>query len=131
MASITVPYEREFTDANINAIARRATDTISVLEQLGADYANLPGMALAAYQSEAQAFNDKFDQFRDVVAQLQPLLSALDDLAQPLDAKNKAALQLLRGALQGTENEVLLDQITGPTQQGGTSSPTPPTPPNP
>ncbi len=83
----------------------------------------MPGIALADYQAETQAFKALFDQLRALVAQLKPLLQQLDTTGQPLDAKNKAALKTLRGLLQGGENEVLLDQITGPGTQ---SSPAPP-----
>ena len=41
---------------------------------------------------------------------------------------NKKALKTLSGLLQTSAEKTLLNQITGPTAQGGGSSPTPPPP---
>ena len=63
-----------------------------------------------------------------LVNQILPLLVSLDAKAGPLDAKNKKSLKTLSGLLQSSAEKTLLDQITGPTPQGSSSSPTPPPP---
>lgn len=60
--------------------------------------------------------------------QILPLLVTLDAKAGPLSEKNKKLLKSLSGLLQTSAEKALLDQITGPTAQGGGRTPTPPTP---
>ena len=52
---IEIEYDRQFTDAEVQAILARSSATLNVLQQLGVTYQTLPGFALAAYQVEADA----------------------------------------------------------------------------
>lgn len=126
---IEVEYDREFTDADVQAIIARATATINVMQQLGVTFQTLPGYAMAAYQTETDALEQKVSALNALVTQLRPLLVDIDALSQPLDVKNKGVLKTLSGLLQTDAQKALLAQITGPTPQGGGG--TPPPPPNP
>ncbi len=125
---IEVEYDREFTDADVQAIIARATATINVMQQLGVAYQTLPGYAMAAYQTETDALEADVSALNALVTQLRPLLITIDAKVQPLDVKNKGVLKTLSGLLQTDAQKALLAQITGPTAQGGGGTPTPPTP---
>lgn len=126
---IEVEYDRVNTDADVQAIIARATATINVMQQLGVAFQSLPGYAMAAYQTETDALEQKVSALNALVTQLRPLLVDIDALSQPLDVKNKGVLKTLSGLLQTDAQKALLAQITGPTPQGGGS--TPPPAPNP
>ena len=128
MADIFVDYERQLTDWEINALVRRAVDTLSVMEQLGTAFQNLPGIEMAGYEALADAIKALVKQLQDLVAQIKPILQQLDAQTHLLDEKNQAALKALRGLLQATEKAVLLDQITGPTEQGSHAAAAPAAP---
>jgi hypothetical protein len=125
---IEVEYDRENTDADVQAIIARATATINVMQQLGVAYQTLPGYAMAAYQTETDALEADVSALNALVTQLRPLLIAIDAKAGPLDIKNKGVLKTLSGLLQTDAQKALLAQITGPTAQGGSSTPPPPAP---
>ena len=125
---IDVEYDRQFTNADIQEIVARATVTINVLRQLGATYQSLPGMDMAGYQTMVDALEADMSALSGLVNQILPLLVSLDAKAGPLDAKNKKSLKTLSGLLQSSAEKTLLDQITGPTPQGSSSTPTPPPP---
>ncbi len=124
---ISIDYDRKFQNAEVQAVVSRGNSTTDVLVQLGADYHNLPAMALAGYQTEVTALAAKLTLLNSLVDQIRPVLVDIDILAEPLDQKNIRALGVLRNALRNDADIVLLDQITGPTPQ----PPTPPTPPGP
>ncbi len=124
---ISIDYDRKFQNAEVQAVVSRGNSTTDVLVQLGADYHNLPAMALAGYQAEVTALAAKLTLLNSLVDQIRPVLVDIDILAEPLDQKNIRALGVLRNALRNDADIVLLDQITGPTAQ---PSP-PPTPPGP
>jgi hypothetical protein len=94
---------------------------------MGVAYQALPGIAMAGYQTDADALETDGTALQALVDQIRPLLIAIDAKARPLDEKNKAALRTLSGLLQTDADRALLDQITGPTSQ----PPTPPPPPPP
>lgn len=125
---IEVEYDRENTDADVQAIIARATATINVMQQLGVAFQTLPGYAMAAYQTETDALEADVTALNALVTQLRPLLIAIDAKSQPLDVKNKGVLRTLSGLLQTDAQKALLAQITGPSSQGGGSTPPPPTP---
>ena len=112
----------------LRAIIARATVTINVLQQLGVASQSLPGVELAGYQTLVDGTEADLSALNDLINQLVPLLASLDAKAGPLDAINKKIPKTLRGLLPSSAQAVLLDQITGPTPQGGGSSPTPPPP---
>ena len=124
---IEIEYDRQFANADVQAMVARANSTINVLQQLGAAYQNLPGMAMAQYQTDADALEADGTALNALVDQVRPLLIAIDAKAGPLDEKNKAALRTLSGLLRTDADRALLDQITGPTPQP--PSPAPPAPP--
>jgi hypothetical protein len=99
------------------------------LSFVGITFQTLPGYAMAAYQTETDALEQKVSALNALVTQLRPLLVDIDALSQPLDVKNKGVLWALSGLLQTDAQRALLAQITGPTAQGGGG--TPPPPPNP
>jgi hypothetical protein len=121
---IEIEYDRMFINSEVQAIVARANNTVNVLQQLGAAYQSLPGMAMAQYQTDADALETDLTGLNALVDQIRPLLVAIDAKSAPLDDKNKAALKTLSGLLQTDADRALLDQITGPTAQ-----PSPPTPP--
>lgn len=125
---IEVEYDRENTDADVQAIIARATATINVMQQLGVAFQNLPGYAMAAYQTETDALEADVAALNALVTQLRPLLIAIDAKSPPLDVKNKGVLRTLSGLLQTDAQKALLAQITGPTSQGGGGTPPPPAP---
>lgn len=125
MADISVNYERRLTDWEINEIIRRAVDTLSVMGQLGIAFQSLPGIEMAGYTTLTDSVKDLVKQLDDLTKQIKVVLQQLDAQGPVLDEKNKAALKALRGLLQSTEQIELLDQITGPTEQGGNSTPAP------
>ncbi len=106
----------------------RGTVTVNVLQQLGTAFQTLPGIAMAGYQTEVDSIEADLTALSALINQIMPLLVALDAKAGPLDAKNKKALKTLFGLLQTSAEKSLLDQITGPTSQGGGGTPTPPLP---
>ncbi len=124
---IEVPYDRQHTDAEAQAIVARADTTLSVMGQLGAAYQGLPGMAMAGYQAESESLKGDLTALNVLIDQIRPLLISIDAKVQPLDEKNKRALQTLRGLLRDDADVILLDRITGPQPQ----SPHPPSPPAP
>ena len=126
MANIDVDYERQLTDWEINALVRRAADTLSVMGQLDAAFQSLPGIDMAGYQALTDTIKALVKQLHDLIAQIKPLLQQLDVQGHLLDVKNQAALKALRGLLQDSEQVALLDQITGPTAQGGQAAPATP-----
>ena len=125
---IEVEYDREFTDADVQALIARATATINVMQQLGVAFQTLPGYGMAAYQTETDALEADVTALNALVTQLRPLLIAIDAKSQPLDVKNKGVLRTLSGLLQTDAQKALLAQITGPTSQGGGGTPPPPNP---
>lgn len=125
---IEVEYDRDNTDAEVQATIARATATINVMQQLGVPFQSLPGYAMTAYQTETDALEADVASLNALVTQLRPLLIAIDAKSQPLDVKNKGVLRTLSGLLQTDAQKALLAQITGPSAQGGGGTPPPPTP---
>ncbi len=126
MADIFVDYDRKFTDWEINELIRRAVDTLSVMAQLNTAFQNLPGIEMAGYTTLTNTLKDLVKQLDDLIKEIKPILEQLDAQGHLLDVKNQAALKALRGLLQSSEQVDLLDQITGPTQQGGQTTPSNP-----
>jgi hypothetical protein len=93
---------------------------------LGAAFQNMPGLAMAPFQIEADALEADLQSLNDFIDQIRVLLIAIDAKAAPLDEKNKMALRTLSGLLQTSADKALLAQITGPTPQG--PRPAPPAP---
>lgn len=124
---IEIDYDRQHANAEVQAIIARSTVSINVLEQLGVNYQALPGYAMAAYQAETNALETLVTALQALLDQIRPLLIEIDGKAGPLDDKNKGVLRALQGLLKNDADLALLDQITGPTPQGG-GSPTPPPP---
>ena len=124
---ISIDYDRQFQNAEVQAVVSRGNSTTDVLVQLGADYHNLPAMALVGYQAEVAALAAKLTLLNSLVDQIRPVLVDIDILAEPLGQKNIRALGVLRNALRNDADITLLDQITGPTTQPAS----PPTPPGP
>jgi len=122
---IDIDYTRRFQNAEAQAIVSRGNSTTDVLVQLGPSYHSLPEMVLGGYQSEVAALAAKLTQLNALVDQIRPVLVDIDDLAQPLDEKNKRALGTLRNLLRNDADIALLDQITGPTDQGPNPAPAP------
>ena len=123
---IEVEYDRENTDADVQAIIARATATINVMQQLGVAFQSLPGYAMAAYQTETDALEADVAALNALITQIRPHLISIDAKSQPLDVKNKGVLRTLSGLLQTDAQKALLAQITGPTPQGGGGTPPPP-----
>jgi len=123
---IEIEYDRQFINSQVQEIVARAAASLNVLSQLGATYQSLPGLAMAAYQIEADALETALASLNDLIDQIRVLLINIDAMAGPLAEKNKKLLGALRGLLQNAADVVLLDQITGPTPQ-----PAPPPPPVP
>jgi hypothetical protein len=123
---IDVEYDRQFFNAELQEMVARATVTVNVLQQLGAAYQSLPGLAMAGYQTEIDAMEADMSALSTLINQIQPLLISLDNKALPLSEKNKKALKTLSGLLQTSAEKALLDQITGPTHQSGGNSPSSP-----
>jgi hypothetical protein len=128
---IEIEYDRLYTDADAQAILSRAAASLNVLQQLGVAYQTLPGYEMAAYQTEADAMETVAGEVNALINQIRPKLIALDAMARPLDEKNKGLLRTLDGLLKTAAQRALLAQITGPTAEGGGSSPTPPPTPTP
>jgi len=124
---IDIDYTRRFQNAEVQEVVSRGNSTTDVLVQLGPNYQSMPDMVLAPYQAEVAALAGKLTLLNSLVDQIRPLLVDIDDLAEPLDDKNKRALGMLRNALRNDADITLLDQITGATPQ----TPSPPTPPGP
>ena len=125
---IEVEYDRQHTNADIQEIVARATVSVNVLQQLGVAYQSLPGIGMAQYQTDVDAVEADLTALTALINQILPLLVTLDAKAGPLSEKNKKLLKSLSGLLQTSAEKALLDQITGPTAQGGGRTPTPPTP---
>ena len=123
---IEIEYDRQFINSQVQEIVARSAASLNVLAQLGVTYQTLPGLAMAAYQTEADALETALASLNDLIDQIRVLLISIDGMAGPLSEKNKKLLGALRGLLQNAADLVLLDQITGPTAQ-----PTPPPPPVP
>ena len=128
---IDIDYTRRFQNAEVQAIVSRGNSTTDVMVQLGAGYQSLPDMVLGGYQTEVTALASKLTQLNALVDQIRPLLVDIDDLADPLDEKNKRALGTLRNLLRNDADLSLLDQITGPTPQSPSPPAPPPAPPGP
>ncbi len=126
MADIAVPYERQKTDADLTEIIDRSDAGISVLDQLGTAYQSLPGYAMTALQALNQELKDDQTLLEGLITQILPVLQRLDVNAAQMQELNKGLLPLLRGALLGKPEAVLLDRITGPTEQGHPATPTNP-----
>jgi hypothetical protein len=126
---IEIEYDRIYTDADAQAILSRAAASLNVLQQLGVAYQTLPGYEMAGYQTEADAMEVVVNDINALINQIRPKLIALDAMARPLDEKNKGLLRTLDGLLKTAAQRALLAQITGPTAEGGGSTPPPaPTP---
>lgn len=126
---LEIPYDRNHTDAELQAITARSAATLNVMQQLGVDYQTLPGYKMTDYQTEADALEADMAAINGLLEQIRLKLIAADAKARPLDEKNKGALKALSGLLLGNAQSSLLAQITGPTSQGGGSTPPPaPTP---
>jgi hypothetical protein len=125
---IEIEYDRQFINSAVQEIIARAAASINVLQQLGATYQSLPGLAMAQYQTDADALEADLTALTALVDQVRPLLIAIDAKAGPLFEKNKKLLQTLRGLLQTDADLALLDQITGPTPQPPSPPPPPPGP---
>ena len=123
---IEVEYDRQYTNADIQEIVARATVSVNVLQQLGVAYQSLPGIGMTQYQTDVDAVEADLTALTALINQILPLLVTLDAKAGPLSEKNKKLLKSLSGLLQTSAEKTLLDQITGPTAQGGGSTPTPP-----
>ena len=123
---IEIEYDRQYTDAEVQAILARAAASLNVLQQLGTAYQGLPGLEMASYQAEADSMEADEAAINALVDQIRPKLIALDAKARPLDEKNKGLLRTLDGLLKTAAQRALLPQITGPTAQGGGAAPTPP-----
>ena len=124
--SIHIEYDRLFINTQVQEIVARSAASLNVLAQLGAAYQGLPGLAMAGYQTEADALETALASLNALIDQIRVLLISIDAMAGPLSEKNKKLLGALRGLLQNAADLVLLDQITGPTPQ-----PAPPPPPVP
>ena len=126
---IEIPYDRQFTDSDVEADVARGTATVNVLQQLGVAYQTLPGYGMTAYDDEVNALGAKATAVNGLLNQIRVLLVDMDALCGPLHDKNVGALKALDGLLRTNAQRGLLAQITGPTSQGGGSSPAPaPTP---
>lgn len=123
---IEIDYDRQFINSQVQEIVARSAASLNVLAQLGVTYQSLPGLAMAGYQTEADALETALASLNDLIDQIRVLLISIDGMAGPLSEKNKKLLGALRGLLQNAADLVLLDQITGPTPQ-----PAPPPPPVP
>ena len=63
------------------------------------------------YQTDTDDLETKDAALKAKLAEIQALLHDLDDAAEALHEKNKKALTMLHGLLDGSPNEQLLDQI--------------------
>jgi len=124
---IEIDYDRRVINSEVQYILARAAASINVLQQLGATYHTLPGLAMIGYQTAADALETDVTALNNLINQIRTLLQSIDDKAELLAEKNKKLLLSLRGLLQTAAELALLDQITGPTEEG----PTPVTPPGP
>ena len=123
---IEIPYDRQFTDSDIEALVARGTATVNVMAQLGVAYQALPGYAMAAYETEVNALEADASAINGHLNAIRVLLIAQDAKGGPLHDKNIGALKVLSGLLSTDAQQALLAQITGPTPQGGGSPPPPP-----
>ena len=126
---IEIPYDRQFTDSQIEADILRATASVNVMQQLGVAYQTLPGYAMTAYETEVNALEADVTAVNVKLNEIRVLLIAMDVKCGPLHLKNIGSLKALSGLLTTDAQQVLLAQITGPTPQGGGAPPPPP--PNP
>ena len=124
---IEIDYDRRVIQSDLQYILARAVAGLNVLQQLGAAFQSLPGLAMAAYQTEADSLETDQQSLNGLINQVRVLLETMDDKAEDLAAKNKKLLATLRGILQTDAQIALLDQITGPTVEP-TPPPTPPGP---
>ena len=125
---IEIPYDRQYTDSDIEADIVRGTATVNVMQQLGVAYQTLPGYAMAAYETEVNALEADATAVNAKLNEIRVLLIAMDAKAGPLHDKNIGALKALDGLLNTDAQRALLAQITGPTPQGGGSPPPPANP---
>ena len=125
---IEVPYDRQFTDSDVEALVARGTATVNVMAQLGAAYQTLPGYAMAGYESEVNALEADAAAINVHLNAIRTLLVGMDAKCGPLHDKNIGSLRALSGLLSTDAQQALLTQITGPTSQGGGSPTPPPTP---
>ena len=124
---IEIDYDRRVIQSDVQYILARAAAGLNVLQQLGATYQSLPGLVMTDLQTQADALETLVTQYSNLINQIRALLEQIDDSAEDVAVKNKTLLATLRGILQTQAQLALLDQITGPTDEG----PTPPPPPGP
>ena|SRR3990172_7096672 len=122
---IEIDYDRRVIQSDVQYILARITAGVNVLQQLGAAYQSLPGLVMTDLEAQATALEALVSQYNNLINQIRALLEQMDDAAEDVAVKNKTLLATLRGILQTQAQLALLDQITGPTEEG----PTPPTPP--
>lgn len=122
---IEIPYDRQYTDADVEALVARGTATVNVMQQLGTAYQTLPGYAMTTYATEVDSLEADAAAINVHLNAIRTLLVAIDSKCGPLHDKNIGALKALSGLLTTDAQQALLAQITGPTSQGG-NSPTPP-----
>ena len=125
---IEIPYDRRFTDSQVEDEIARGTATVNVLDQLGAAYQSLPGYAMAGYQTEVNDLEALVTQLAGHVTAIRPLLESIDQKMGPLHDKNLGALRMLQGMLKTAGEKALLGQITGPIRRTPSPPPTPPGP---
>jgi len=128
---LEIDHDRLLGDAELQAIVARRAASLNVLQQVGATYQSLPGLAMADLQTRGDALEAKLTALTALMGQAKTLVQELDALGVPADEENKALLRALQGVLAGKAEFTLLTQITGPTAQGGGTTPPPggPTPP--
>ena len=124
---IEIDYDRRVIQSDVQYILARITSGVNVLQQLGAAYQSLPGLVMTDLEAQATALEALVSQYNNLINQIRALLEQMDDAAEDVAVKNKTLLATLRGILQTQAQLALLDQITGPTEEG----PTPPIPPGP
>ncbi len=123
---IEIDYDRRVIQSDVHYILARISAGVNVLQQLGAAYQSLPGVAMADLEALATALEALVNQYNNLINQLRALLEQMDDLAEDVGVKNKTLLATLRGLLQTQAQLALLDQITGPTDEGPTQPTTQP-----
>ena len=109
--TFTIDHDRQWTDSEVAAVIARGTATTNVMDVAGADAQGLPGVEMAQYQTDTDDLETKDTALKAKLAEIQALLHDLDDAAEALHEKNKKALPMLHGLLDGSPNEQLLDQI--------------------
>ena len=97
---IEIPYDRQYTDSDVEALVARGTATVNVLQQLGVAYQTLPGYAMAGYETEVNALEADATAVNGLLNQIRVLLVAMDAKCGPLHDKNTGALKALDGLLK-------------------------------